>query len=324
MSLRARAPSRISGEPFCGRARRRPLQRPVRRKRRAAHTHGAVSGARFPPLVARSNAATLEAVTGLCDVAASSALWALPLRAQSTRRGGRVTRATHVRPPARAGENTRRGFRLRSAGAHRGLRAAKARNRFGKSAAATVHTRQTHPPVQERPPGLSLFDPGAGALACGGSGDVCMEIQRQQMAAVQGEMNKKIEMVEAVEWELFWAYTGGKAIRVSVGAFRAWRLSRAIIAARDTTVVGRTLTATVGKKAAEVVTNVVKGRAPVSALTAEQRGAAAAFYRDFAPRAVGRDAAAATRYNVARAELLEGTRDSLSPSLPEFVANGFE
>ncbi len=115
----------------------------------------AVSSARFPPLVASSDAATLESVTGLCDVAASSALWAPPSRGESMRRGGRVTRAAHLRPRARAGENTRRAFRLRSAGAHQGLRAAKAGNRFGKSAAVTVHTRQAHPPVQE-----GVFDRG--------------------------------------------------------------------------------------------------------------------------------------------------------------------
>jgi hypothetical protein len=157
-SHRARAPSRSSGEPFCGRAGRRPLQRPVRRKRRRARPRDAVSGARFPPLVARSNAATLEAVTGLCDLADSSALWAASLRGESARRGGRLRRTTHVRPQARAGENTRLGFRLGSAGAHRGLRAAKARNRFGKSAAATAHMRLAHPPVQE---GLPRYQGGA-------------------------------------------------------------------------------------------------------------------------------------------------------------------
>ena len=33
-------------------------------------------------------------------------------------------------------------------------------------------------PVQQRPPGTSLFDPAAGALACNGGGDVCLEILR--------------------------------------------------------------------------------------------------------------------------------------------------
>lgn len=108
--------------------------------------------------------------------------------------------------------------------------------RSGTQATATNRPLQV---LQEqgRPPGLSLFDPEAGALACGGSGDVCMEIQRQRLAALQAEMNKKIEMIEAAEWELFWAYTGGKAIQFgvkAVRAFRAWRLARAAAAAANT------------------------------------------------------------------------------------------
>ncbi len=68
--------------------------------------------------------------------------------------------------------------------------------------------------------------------------------------------------------------------------------------------------------------SVLKGRDSLSALTSGQRNAAAAFYRNVAMRVGGREAAAASRYNVARAEFLEGTRSLLSGSLPEFIKNG--
>jgi hypothetical protein len=88
-------------------------------------------------------------------------------------------------------------------------------------------------------------------------------------------------------------------------------------------VVGSSLTATVGEDAAIVVREVLKNRLPLTALSAEQRLAAAAFFRDVASRTVGKFAADAARYNIARAEFLEGTRAVLSPTLPEFIANGF-
>jgi hypothetical protein len=70
----------------------------------------AVSVEVFLSLAAGSDAATLEGVTGLCDVAVPSAPCAALSRAVNTRRGGRITRAAYVRPRARAGENTRVGF----------------------------------------------------------------------------------------------------------------------------------------------------------------------------------------------------------------------
>src|SRR5690606_32521522 len=55
-------------------------------------------------------------------------------------------------------------------------------------------------------------------------------------------------------------------------------------AARGAIQVGKTLNATVGKQAANVVREVLKGRQPLSALTEAQRQGAAAFYRDVATR----------------------------------------
>jgi hypothetical protein len=94
-------------------------------------------------------------------------------------------------------------------------------------------------------------------------------------------------------------------------------------ATRAAPTIAKTLGEAVGKEGAEVVREVLKGRQALGALTAEQRAAAAAFYRDVATRTVGREAAAASRYNIARAEFLEGARSSLSPTLPEFIKNGF-
>jgi hypothetical protein len=175
--------------------------------------------------------------------------------------------------------------------------------------------------VQERPANLSLLDPDR--LACGGSGDVCLEIARQRQAEARRLFQHNVGVIRDLEWELFWAYTGGKVVRAGVGVFRAWRLTRAIVAARDGAVVGKTLFQTVGQDAGKLVQEALKGRTPLSALTAQQRGAAAAYYRDVATRTVGSKAADASRYNVARAEFLEGGRTVLSPTLPEFIANGF-
>jgi hypothetical protein len=84
---------------------------------------------------------------------------------------------------------------------------------------------------------------------------------------------------------------------------------------------GKTLEAKVGKRAAEIVRNVLKGKRPLSDLTASERAAAASFYRDVASRTVGQSAEAAARYNIARAEFLEGIRKTLPPTLPEFIKN---
>jgi hypothetical protein len=68
----------------------------------------------------------------------------------------------------------------------------------------------------------------------------------------------------------------------------------------------------------------VRARVATAGLhTAEQRLTAAAWYRGVATRMGGSKAADAARYNVARAEFLEGSRAKLSPSLNEFIANGF-
>ena len=94
--------------------------------------------------------------------------------------------------------------------------------------------------------------------------------------------------------------------------------------ARVSTVAGKTLNQTVGKTVANTVRDVLKGRANLSSLAVQERAGAAAFYRNVATRTGGREAAAASRYNIARAEYLEGTRSSLSSSLPEFIKNGFK
>jgi RHS repeat-associated protein len=83
--------------------------------------------------------------------------------------------------------------------------------------------------------------------------------------------------------------------------------------------VGKTLVETVGKEAAPVVQRVLKGKEPLSALSAETRQAAAAFYRDVATRTSGKYAQEAAKYNIARAEFLEGPRATLPPTLPKFI-----
>jgi hypothetical protein len=90
---------------------------------------------------------------------------------------------------------------------------------IGRSSYGTMATC----PVTERPPGLSLFDPEAGAMACDGTPQQCAEIVR-----------KNIEAVHEAEWELFWAYTGGQAFRGGRwgwNGFKAWRAARAASAA---------------------------------------------------------------------------------------------
>ncbi|HKO53106.1 MAG TPA: RHS repeat-associated core domain-containing protein [Polyangiaceae bacterium] len=99
-----------------------------------------------------------------------------------------------------------------------------------------------------------------------------------------------------------------------------WALGRlGIGAGRAALTVGRTLNATVGEEAAAVTRDVLKGRQPLSALTAEQRAGAAAFYRDVASRTTGKYAETASKFNVARAEFLEGTRSSISSTIQEFM-----
>jgi hypothetical protein len=89
-------------------------------------------------------------------------------------------------------------------------------------------------------------------------------------------------------------------------------------------IVRSTLEATFGPSRAAVVRQVITGRQPVSVLTSEERALAAAYYRNGATRTVGTQAANAAQYNIARAELLEGARTSLSKTLPQFIKNGFK
>jgi hypothetical protein len=99
------------------------------------------------------------------------------------------------------------------------------------------------------------------------------------------------------------------------------------LAVREVLGIGRiarsTLEATFGSARAAVVSSVLKGKLPLSALTGEERELAAAFYRAVSLRTQGRYAAEAARYNSARAEFFEGTRSSLSPTLPQFIRNGY-
>jgi hypothetical protein len=67
-----------------------------------------------------------------------------------------------------------------------------------------------------------------GALACNGGGDVCIEILRRQELE---RMQRNIEAISELEWELFWAYTGGQAVKWGVRGFQAWRAARAAAAA---------------------------------------------------------------------------------------------
>jgi hypothetical protein len=127
-------------------------------------------------------------------------------------------------------------------------------------------------------------------------------------------------------------FIGDLILRATIGGVIGGAFSIALPAAPTATTLGlgraagatgRTLNEVVGHAAANTVRNVLKGRMPLNALTAEQRTAAAAFYRAVATRTGGTQAAAAARYNLARAEFLEGTRAALSRTLPEFIKNGF-
>ena len=89
------------------RAGRRLLQRSLDASDVEGERAGPVSAEIFLSLAASTDAATLEDVTGLCDVATNHAPGAASSRGVHTRRGGRATRAAYVRPRARADENTR-------------------------------------------------------------------------------------------------------------------------------------------------------------------------------------------------------------------------
>ncbi len=81
----------------------------------------------------------------------------------------------------------------------------------------------------------------------------------------------------------------------------------------------QTLNDTVGDDAAGKVRSALKGDVPLSALSAQERARAAAWYREVAERTVGTRARAARLYNIARAEFLEGSRSSLPRTLPDFI-----
>ena len=74
--------------------------------------------------------------------------------------------------------------------------------------------------------------------------------------------------------------------------------------------------------APDVVKQVLKGQQGLSVLSDAQRRSAAAYYRSVAGRTGGKFAEQASKYNIARAEFLEGTRSELSPTLPSFIKNG--
>ncbi len=128
----------------------------------------------------------------------------------------------------------------------------------------------------------------------------------------------------AVNGCIDWGQAGMSALAGAAFGAALGAAPRALVALRGGAIAGKTLNGTVGNAAAGIVREVLKGRQPLTALTSGQRRAAAAFYRDVATRMGGREAAAASKYNVARAEFLEGTRSSLSRTLPEFIKNGFK
>lgn len=68
-----------------------------------------------------------------------------------------------------------------------------------------------------------------------------------------------------------------------------------------------------------MVREVLKSRAPLDALAVEERAAAGAFYRKIAQETTGEFAEAARQFNVARAEFLEGARQSIPSTLHEFM-----
>ncbi|HLV67431.1 MAG TPA: hypothetical protein VKY73_16530, partial [Polyangiaceae bacterium] len=117
-----------------------------------------------------------------------------------------------------------------------------------------------------KPPGL--LDPGSGALACNGGGDVCMEILRRQQEEQWRVVQENIEAVSEAEWALFWTYTGGAAIR----AIRA--AGRLIWAARGGVPLARAIEGGLvkqGGKLAQVLGGIEKGYAaagPKNALEA--------------------------------------------------------
>jgi hypothetical protein len=110
--------------------------------------------------------------------------------------------------------------------------------------------------------------------------------------------------------------TGGAAAELAT-AIRAALVFRATAAGTTN------LNLALGKATANLVRDVLKGRQSLSSLTHFDREIAAAYYRGIATRTVGRNAVEASSYNIARAEFLEGTRTLISPSIAEFMANGF-
>jgi RHS repeat-associated protein len=146
--------------------------------------------------------------------------------------------------------------------------------------------------------------------ACAKDADVCRAIGLVLGATVYRPFSW--HDVEISAWAIFGATTlGGIVGRLGLGA------GAADVAANAT------LAEAVGDAGAATVRSVLKGRLPLSALTTAERNAAAQFYRQTAEGVGGRYAAEAAAYNVARAEYLEGTRAGLSPTLPQFIANGF-
>jgi hypothetical protein len=114
--------------------------------------------------------------------------------------------------------------------------------------------------------------------------------------------------------------TGGAAIGGLVTG-----VVRSGVAAEEVLGIGRvasTLEFKFGARAS-IVRQVISGKQPLSVLSAQERARAASYYRSVAARTGGTHASAAARYNIARAEFLEGTRVSLSRTLPEFIKNGF-
>jgi hypothetical protein len=75
-----------------------------------------------------------------------------------------------------------------------------------------------------RPPGTSLFDPEAGALACNGP---CKGLTAEERRILQAN----IQAVSDAEWELTYALAGGTAAKWIWRLFKAWQAGRATAAA---------------------------------------------------------------------------------------------
>ncbi|HEX9365287.1 MAG TPA: hypothetical protein VF921_01600, partial [Vicinamibacterales bacterium] len=132
-----------------------------------------------------------------------------------------------------------------------------------------------------------------------------LDIEGAVMTAASDDPKNKSEIVAAVV-----AVVVSGAVGAAAGAAES----------RVAAVGGEALSEAVGgRQTAKIVNDVLRGRAPLNALTPAQRSAAARFYYDFAAgRVSGTKAEALRLFNIERARFLEGLTDTPPGSSVEF------